>query len=147
MEVLLTITNPDQPAAAGAVVLPGQEDKTVGLIVRAPDEPADVAFAKAMEAAAEIGGEIVSVIVRPDDWATVTEEDRDVTPFYVGVGDIGDLYGHSRQYASTITQKRNFPAPFCSVRATPLWTLIDVALWAESAKKKTGQRGRRGRTR
>lgn len=57
----------------------------------------------------------------------------------MGVSEIAEVLGVSRQRAHQITQKPNFPLPFLRLMATPVWGGGDVRHWMrETGRAKKG---------
>ena len=54
----------------------------------------------------------------------------------VGVTEIGDLLGVSRQRADQLTRTEGFPEPVAVLSAGRIWRLLDVEAWARA----TGRR-------
>jgi hypothetical protein len=51
----------------------------------------------------------------------------------VGVTEIGDLLGVSRQRADQLTRLEGFPEPIGAIAAGRIWRRVDVEAWARTA--------------
>jgi prophage regulatory protein len=51
----------------------------------------------------------------------------------VGVTEIGNLLGVSRQRADQLTRLEGFPEPVAVLSAGRIWRLVDVEEWARTA--------------
>ena len=56
-------------------------------------------------------------------------------PKIVGVYEIADLLGVTRQRVQQLIKHADFPAPAVTLRSGPIWLLTDVQDWA----KRTGR--------
>lgn len=135
MEVTLTIVEPDAPAPDGLDAAPIElgESKIVGVHFTVDTDDVSVAIAHAVAAAAEMGGTIARVSAY---------NGTDACPPYVGVSEIADMKGCKRQYASQLGKRRDFPEPAASLRGTPVWDTVKVALWMrDEGKNRVGRSG------
>jgi hypothetical protein len=57
----------------------------------------------------------------------------------VGVTEVAEILGVTRQRASEISQKRDFPAPLTVLAATPVWLASSVEGFAEDWIRKPGR--------
>lgn len=51
---------------------------------------------------------------------------------YVGVSEIAKMLGTTRQYASQIAARRDFPEPLVTLAMGSVWRTEDVREWAKS---------------
>ncbi len=60
-------------------------------------------------------------------------------PDLVGIAEIGAMLGVSRQRASQIQVRYDFPTPLARLKAGPVWRRHDIAVWAETWDRKGGR--------
>lgn len=120
-------------AAAGDVG--GMRVETV-LTVRAKDHPG--AAAKAIETiTARVAGDVIAVEVMTTD-----EQDRRLAvpaPEYVGIAEIAELLGVSRQRVDQLQSRQDFPAPVARLAAGPVWRKGDLSTFADGWQRKAGR--------
>lgn len=51
---------------------------------------------------------------------------------YLGVSEIAKLLGTTRQYASQVSARRDFPAPLVTLAMGSVWRTEDVRAWAKA---------------
>jgi hypothetical protein len=61
----------------------------------------------------------------------------------VGVAEVAEILGVTRQRASEISRKRDFPAPLTTLAATPIWLASSVERFAEDWIRRPGRPKRR----
>lgn len=54
-----------------------------------------------------------------------------------GVSEIAALLGVSRQYASVLSARRDFPEPVATLAMGKVWSLDDVRAWAKETDRAT----------
>jgi prophage regulatory protein len=54
---------------------------------------------------------------------------------FVGVTEIGQMLGVSRQRADQLTKSEGFPAPMGEIRAGRIWRREDIETWARETKR------------
>lgn len=124
MEVLLAICEPENLEVDGMVLVPvdfGHDLPTVGTIVKVRSNDLGSAIIEALERVRPVGGRIIHVLGRD-------ERDRLSFPL-VGVSEFANMRGVTRQYASTVADKKGFPDPEAQLAATKVWHIVDVAVW------------------
>lgn len=78
--------------------------------------------------------------VRVLDEATRTaENETPAIPPLVGVPDIAELLGVTRQQAGRLTRKPGFPHPALETRSGDLWTQAAVEAWNERTERAAGR--------
>jgi hypothetical protein len=128
----------DVAAIGGAVSgAPGERDITTTLTVDADDMPA--AAGRALELVlAAVPGHPVAVEV-----TTIDEADRRLleptVPELVGVAEIGDMLGVTRQRASALQTRQGFPAPVAVLRSGPVWRKADLTTFADDWTRQPGR--------
>ena len=116
---------------------PGDHDISATMTVDAGDIPA--AAAAAIERMGErVAGEPAGVEV-----LTTDEADRRLEapafPELVGISEISDMLGVSRQRASALQTNTGFPAPVAVLRSGPVWRKGDLSTFAEAWARKPGR--------
>lgn len=118
-----------------AVGKPGGHYLETTLSVRADDvrRAADLAIAQIAE---QIAGTVVAVEVM-----TTAEADRRSAerPKLVGVKEIAELLGISKQRVSTLSKREDFPKPLESLASGPIWRAGDLTTFAEGWRRKPGR--------
>jgi hypothetical protein len=61
-------------------------------------------------------------------------------PELVGVGEVAELLGVSRQRASGLARSTSFPRPLAELKAGPIWARAAVERFAEQWQRKPGRR-------
>lgn len=61
-------------------------------------------------------------------------------PELVGVGEVAELLGVSRQRASGLARSPSFPRPLAELKAGPVWARMAVERFAEQWQRKPGRR-------
>lgn len=117
------------------------------LTVDAPNPAAAVALALDLfRAAVDDAGLPASPIVRVEA-LTEAELDRELArpamPELVGVGEIAELLGVTRQRASEVQTRAGFPAPVARLKSGPVWTRPSVAEFVESWARRPGRPSKR----
>lgn len=107
---------------------PGGSVLTTTLTVDGADL-GDAASVAVAEVLALVPGESIAV-----EALTITEADRRLTipafPVLVGISEIGEMLGVSRQRASALQTHKGFPGPVATLRAGPVWRRDDIASFA-----------------
>lgn len=121
-------------SAGGSV---GERRLDTGLTVSAKNMPE--AAARAIEIITAVApGKILAVEVM-----TPEEEDRRLAepafPELVGVTEIADMLGISRQRLAVLRQRREFPAPVAELAAGPIWRARDLSTFAEGWQRRAGR--------
>ena len=74
---------------------------------------------------------------------TFEQLDRDLEtpnfPEVVGVSEIAELIGVTRQRASAIAKRADFPAPVATLSAGPVWTRVSLNRFVEEWPRKEGR--------
>lgn len=93
--------------------------------------------AKALAAAGFSGGAIARI-----DAMTYTEQDRTLAtpnfPELVGIAEVAEILGVTRQRASQLQTKATFPAPVAVLKAGPVWTRPSLNAFAEQWERRPG---------
>ncbi|MGH9013084.1 MAG: hypothetical protein ACRDZ1_03975 [Acidimicrobiia bacterium] len=91
---------------------------------------------------AEKSGLPVWSVVRAEA-LTFEEHDRDIEtpnfPELVGVSEIAELLGVTRQRASALAQTREFPSPVATLASGPVWTRPSLNRFVEEWPRKDGR--------
>jgi hypothetical protein len=66
---------------------------------------------------------------------------------HMGVAELADLLGVSRQRASTISKHQDFPAPVSRLAQGPVWDTAVIQAWATTWRRKRAASPRGGRPR
>jgi predicted DNA-binding transcriptional regulator AlpA len=74
-----------------------------------------------------------------DDDEAERQASAPIVPELVGVAEIAELVGVSRQRVSTLAQKHGFPAPVAVLAAGPVWTRSSIGHWVENWPRKAGR--------
>lgn len=138
MDVLALIETPDVAGADGVDTAPvsfevGQ--KTIAARYRSTADALDDALVDAVAAFKPLGGRIV--------WIKGADPASSVELPVVGVSEFGELKGVSRQHASAVSQRADFPRPRAILRSGPVWDLADVALHEKADRDRAGRSRRR----
>ena len=97
--------------------------------------------AKTFYAAVKRAGMVASAIVHLEV-ETVDETERAVArpyPTLVGVTEIAELLGVTRQRASTLQTRQGFPPPAAVLKSGPVWMLSDVEGFKSTWARKPGR--------
>jgi len=74
---------------------------------------------------------------------TVEEADRRLAgpafPELVGLSEIADILGVSRQRVSKLRSRKNFPGPVAELRAGPVWLRSDLSRFCDGWERKVGR--------
>jgi hypothetical protein len=74
---------------------------------------------------------------------TLAEQDRRLAapafPSLVGVAEVADLLGVSRQRASALQTRDGFPAPVAVLRSGPVWRADDLSTFAKAWSRQPGR--------
>lgn len=74
---------------------------------------------------------------------TAAELDRELArpafPELVGIGEIAELLGVTRQRASAVQTNREFPAPVAQLKSGPVWTRSSIGHFLESWQRRPGR--------
>lgn len=136
MEVTLTIVDPDDATPDGLEAAPIElegEGRIVGVRCEIDTEDVSVAIAQAVAAAAPMGGTIARVSAH---------NGTDAGPPIVGVSEIAEMKGCKRQYASQLGKRRDFPEMVATLRGTPVWETVQVALYLhDEGRNRVGRSG------
>ena len=77
---------------------------------------------------------------------TYEEHDRDLEtpnfPELVGVSEIAELLGVTRQRASALARTRDFPTPVATLASGPVWTRPSLNRFVEEWPRKNGRPGK-----
>ncbi|MGI8795543.1 MAG: hypothetical protein ACR2IR_02965 [Acidimicrobiia bacterium] len=78
---------------------------------------------------------------------TYEEQDRELEtpnfPELVGVSEIAELLGVTRQRASALARRRGFPTPVATLASGPVWTRPSLNRFVDEWPRKNGRPGRR----
>lgn len=136
----------DELADQGGATSYDQDHKryTATFTIEAGDDPAaawtaGAATFKAVAAAANLPDwPIVRV-----ELMTVAEQERDLAqpafPALVGVSEIAELLGVTRQRASQLAKSPQFPEPVARLANTPVWTADSLTRFVEDWARKPGR--------
>jgi hypothetical protein len=119
-------------AAAGR---PGERHLETTLTVEAGD--IRTAAAVAMErTTARVAGHVIAVKVM-----TTAEADRRLSerPKLVGVTEIAQMLGISKQRVSTLSKREDFPAPIETLASGPVWRAGDLSTFAAGWRRAPGR--------
>jgi hypothetical protein len=83
-----------------------------------------------------ISGEIVAVEAMTTDEADRRANER---PELVGVGEIAEMFGLSKQRVSTLSKREDFPRPLAQLSSGPIWRAGDLSTFAAGWKRKPGR--------
>jgi len=113
------------------------------LAVESPNPAAATALAlDIFRAAVDDAGLPASSIVRVET-ITEAELDRELArpafPELVGVGEIAELLGVTRQRASEVQTREGFPAPVARLKSGPVWTRASITTFVESWVRRPGR--------
>src|SRR6478609_6736196 len=104
-----------------------------------PGDALAAATRRTLEAIADASGangKVVAVeVLTADDAHQSAIEPR--FPEIVGIAEIADLLGITRQRASALSARAGFPAPVATLRAGPVWRLADLSNFAKTWDHKT----------
>jgi predicted DNA-binding transcriptional regulator AlpA len=83
------------------------------------------------------------------DWR-IHREDKEIPaaelpayPLFVGVAEVAEILGVSKQRAWTLAKRPDFPKPVRVLKATPLWLKRSVTAWWSAWERKRGRPRRR----
>jgi len=62
-----------------------------------------------------------------------------VFPEFVGVSEVAELLGVSKQRAWTLARRPDFPPPAKVLKATPVWLKRSITAWREQWERKSGR--------
>ncbi len=111
--------------------------------IQCSDLPSVESVAELVEASSKKAGlpkGQISKIGILDEGQLDSEHEAGAFPDLVGVSEIGDILGVSRQRASELTRHKGFPEPVASLKAGPVWTAWVVKDWNENRRKLRGGR-------
>ena len=119
----------------------GGSELTTTLTVDAPT------VSSAIDEGLALVGKLVSGNPIAVEVLTVAEHDRRLAepafPALVGVAELAEMLGVSRQRASALPERADFPSPVAVLRAGPVWRRGDVsqfvASWPRTSGRPTGQ--------
>lgn len=119
--------------AAGTV---GARELETTLTVTAADLPAaaERAIARITEL---VAGEIIAV-----EAMTIAEADRRLAapaPEFVGVAEVAELLGVSRQRVVQLAARDDFPTPVARLASGPVWRKGDLSTFADGWQRKAGR--------
>lgn len=121
----------------GAAVSAGADRINVTLTAEGPTLIAalDSAITRCLEV---IPGDLVDAEIM-----TLAEHDRRLAeparPPLVGIAEIAEILGVSRQRASQLQTKPDFPAPTATLRSGPVWYAGDITRFADSWARRGGR--------
>jgi hypothetical protein len=81
----------------------------------------------------------ISALTVLDDAAVARLDERERFPELVGIAELAELGGMTRQQASRLQTRQGFPAPVAQLRAGPVWRLGDITAFIESWTRKPGR--------
>lgn len=118
-----------------AVGLPGSRQVETTLTVAAEEvsAAADLAIRRVLE---RVPGKVIAV-----DVMTTAEADRrsKEQPQVVGVAEVAELLGVTKQRASMITQRDDFPAPIAKLASGPVWRAGAISTFKDGWRRKPGR--------
>lgn len=120
----------------------GSEGATFQVAVRGDDVlDAAVRGLDRVQRAVEAAGWPVDVRdVRITEWSAFEATLEEPTyPELVGITEIADLLGTSRQRASELARSRKFPAPLAELAAGPVWPKRTIARFVEEWDRRPGR--------
>lgn len=98
---------------------------------------AETLVAKALADTGFSGGTVARI-----DAMTYAEQDRDLAtpnfPELVGIAEVAQILGVTRQRASQLQTKTTFPAPVAVLKAGPVWTRPSLNAFAEQWERRPG---------
>lgn len=95
-------------------------------------------FREAAAAAGLPAWDVVEVEMQTD--AELERQNAQPTlPELVGVGEVAELLGVTRQRASALARSRGFPAPLVTLRSGPVWTRPSVDRFVRSWHRRPGR--------
>jgi hypothetical protein len=94
------------------------------------------------DVAALAGQPALSSVRILDEATRTTENETPAIPHLVGVPDIAELLGVTRQQAGRLTRKPGFPHPALETRSGALWTQTAVEAWNEHTTRAVGRPAR-----
>lgn len=118
-----------------AVGAPGSRRLETTLTVTADD--VHEAAARAIDAITErVAGDVLAVEVM-----TTAEHDRRLAdrPTLVGVAEIAEQLGVSKQRVSALSQRDDFPRPLAHLAAGPVWRAGDLSTFATGWRRQPGR--------
>ncbi len=62
-----------------------------------------------------------------------------VFPEFVGVSEVAEMLGVSKQRAWTLARRPDFPSPARVLKATPVWLKRSITAWREQWERKSGR--------
>lgn len=80
----------------------------------------------------------VSLVIQTRDFVDA-ENARGALPEMVGIGEVAELLGLSRQRASQVARSSRFPTPIAELKAGPVFTKASVERFARSWARKPGR--------
>jgi predicted DNA-binding transcriptional regulator AlpA len=69
----------------------------------------------------------------------VSTKELPVFPEFVGVSEVAELLGVSKQRAWTLARRPDFPSPARVLKATPVWLKRSITAWREQWERKSGR--------
>lgn len=103
-------------------------------------EEARLAVHEAYRSAFDVVGRQVAIAVQPE--AVYREELIRPSPMaLIGVGEIGDMAGVSRERGRQLTELPDFPPPLAVVKATKVYTRLSVELFLQRWPRRAGWNG------
>lgn len=143
LEQLALLLEPYGAAIAGGAPDHLSKELEVTLTVSGADvvDAANAAI-EVLEPAAEASG-LGTLKVRALEVLDVDEHDRRLAepafPELVGITEIGAMLGVTRQRASSLQARPDFPAPVAQLASGPVWRKADLSRFAASWERKPGR--------
>lgn len=125
----------DVAAIGGAAVGKGRHLETTLSVTDVDD------WLTAADRAIKVIGEHVSGTILAVDVMTTDEADRRLNerPELVGVAEIAEILDVTKQRASVITQRNDFPAPLARLASGPVWRAGAVASFKTTWRRQPGR--------
>jgi len=122
----------------GGAALAAGADRIEATLTAEGDTPLAALEAIVTRVLEVIPGELVAAEIM-----TFAEQDRRLAeparPELVGIAEIAEILGVSRQRASQLQTKPDFPGPTATLRAGPVWYAGDISRFADTWARKGGR--------
>jgi hypothetical protein len=147
VELFSTCLDAYSPAVTGAITPEQTPMWSVQLTIQDAEEPtqaAERALRAALEAADKAGLPAWPLVkLEATEWERFDAElDQPNTPDLVGVAELAELCGVSRQRASFLARSEGFPEPLAELASGPVWDLRMVQRFVRDWPRKPGRPAR-----
>jgi hypothetical protein len=144
VELFTTCLDAYSPAVTGAVAPEQAPVWAVQLTIEDTEEPtqaAEWALHAARDAAAKAGLPLWPIVkLEATEWERFDASlDEPNTPDLVGVAELAELCGVTRQRASALARSDGFPEPLAELASGPVWDLRMVERFVRQWPRKTGR--------